>query len=112
MYAQGAKKAAEEANPAKRFCPKCGAEYLPCEIFLPDYLLGKAKDIIKDEDGKILDFGGLEPDLSEKFECEYCKTSLKISARVWYSATLEKTSNFDEEYVSSIHKDSLELSEE
>ena len=35
MYAQGKKKEAEEANPAKRFCPKCGAEVVRGEPFCP-----------------------------------------------------------------------------
>lgn len=96
----------------KIVCPKCGAEYLPCEIYLPNYLLGKAEEVIKDEDGKILDFTGLEADMSERYECEYCNTTFKVNAKIIFTPSMDKTSNFDEEYVSSTHKDSLELSEE
>ena len=35
MYSAGARKAASEASPAKRFCPKCGAEVIRGEPFCP-----------------------------------------------------------------------------
>ena len=43
----------------KIVCPQCGMEYLPAEIYLPNYLLGKPTRIVRDENGKILDYDGI-----------------------------------------------------
>ena len=46
-------------------CPRCGAQYLPGEIYLPKAFLGQPKLIEKDFAGKILDYLGESMDLSE-----------------------------------------------
>jgi DNA-directed RNA polymerase subunit RPC12/RpoP len=93
-------------------CPNCGAEYLTSEIFIPSFVFGKPTDIIKDEDGKILDCGGQEPDTTETYICDYCGKGFKAVVKLQYYVTTDKVANFEEEYVSSLHKDSLALSEE
>lgn len=57
-------------------CPHCGMEYLPCEIFYPNSLLGVPKNIIKDPLGKILLVEWAEkgePSPDETFVCENCE---------------------------------------
>ena len=38
---------------SKIVCPVCGAEYLQSEIFVPDGIIGKPTDIVKNKKGKI-----------------------------------------------------------
>lgn len=40
----------------KIICPKCGAEYLPSEIYFAEDLIGKQKNIVKNDEGKILSY--------------------------------------------------------
>ena len=35
-------------------CPYCNIEYLPGEIFIPNYIIGQPKEIERDEDGNIV----------------------------------------------------------
>lgn len=55
-------------------CPKCGYEYTAAEIFLPQYLLGKPNNILRDDKGHIVLVEGDEPCLDEEFECDRCGT--------------------------------------
>lgn len=93
-------------------CPKCGREFLPCEIFLPDYFLGKAKQIIRDDDGSIISFSGIEQDLEEDYVCENCNTSFKVRAKIDYEIIKNNASSFDEDYSTTIYTDRIKLKEE
>ena len=56
-------------------CPHCGYEYLAGEIFYPDSVFGRPKQIIRDTLGHIIyeDYEeGSEPSDTEKFYCENC----------------------------------------
>ncbi len=35
-------------------CPHCGFTYVPSEIYLPEYLLGKPEDLVKSPTGEII----------------------------------------------------------
>ena len=37
-------------------CPNCGCEYLPGEIYLPNYFVGQPTDIIKNNEGEVLGY--------------------------------------------------------
>ena len=39
-------------------CPKCGREYLPAEIYLPNSFLGRPHDIYRLTNGKVESFEG------------------------------------------------------
>lgn len=65
-------------------CPYCGAEYLPGEIFLPKHFLGQPKDIEKDFRGIILEYSGIEQDLTESYTCDYCKNIFSVKADIRY----------------------------
>lgn len=71
-------------------CPHCGYEYLPCEIFYPDNVLGKSDNVIRDPLGKIIyeDYKeDCEPLAEETFICENCnkpfiaEVELKVKTR-------------------------------
>ena len=96
----------------KIVCPQCGMEYLPAEIYLPNYLLGKPTRIVRDENGKILDYDGIDIDTKEKYTCDKCHTTFKVNAKMQFYASFDKVSNFDEEYTMSTHKDVFHLDEE
>lgn len=78
-------------------CPKCGAEYLPCEVFYPKSFLGNAHNIVKGHRGEILSFDGDNMDLSETYVCDFCGTKFKATAKVTFSTV--DANAFDEEYV-------------
>lgn len=86
-------------------CPHCGSEYLPGEIFLPGSLIGQPDEVIRDSLGKIIyeDYSTetREPDLTERFTCEYCEKPFVIEATVTYKAKEESPENdFSTKYVS------------
>lgn len=82
-------------------CPKCGREYLPGEIFLPNSFLGQPKQIIKHPtEGTILAFDGEDMDTKETFQCENCGTKFNVDAVVTFKVGEVKNSSDDDEYVS------------
>lgn len=95
-------------------CPCCGYEYLPAEIFLPDYILGKPTDIIRTVSGEIDTVQGLSPQLEETFECVRCNRTFKILAHISFeSKTINDVKkSFDEPYVSPLYKDRITLKED
>jgi hypothetical protein len=92
-------------------CSKCGYEYLPAEIFFPDVLLGKPKDIIRDEDGVIEFFNGDSMNLHEEFECENCNTTFDVDATISFSTRYNSKINFDEKHETTIYKNRIKLPE-
>lgn len=90
-------------------CPDCGAEYLPAEIFYPDDLIGKPKDIEKDVYGKLLYFAGSDSCLEEKYCCDYCGRVMTVSANLSFNAT---TQNFKKTHTTKFKKPSLFMNEE
>lgn len=77
-------------------CPKCGAEYLPSEIFYPQYFFGKVSDIVKDNNGEILSYDGDSMDTSETYVCDFCRTKFEVRAKISFDVT--DVDAFDEEY--------------
>ena len=94
-------------------CPKCGAQYLPAEIFLPNEFLGKPKTIFKDNNGIIEDYSGNSMDTEEEYICDYCDTPFNIYATVQFKTLINEGKNFNELYVTKIpvKKQTFELSE-
>lgn len=83
-------------------CPKCGAQYLPAEIFYPNSFFGKPYAIMRSSDGSLIDYEGTSMDISESFECEKCGRKFKISAKVHFVVEEIEEEVFDEEYTSTI----------
>lgn len=89
-------------------CPYCGREYLPAEIFMPDSFLGEPKNIIKDENGKILSFSNSSMNLKEEYTCDECGNTFQVEAAVKFK-TIQKQSLFDDDaYTVSITSDNTD----
>lgn len=94
-------------------CPECGWEYLPCEIYFPNYFLGKNKNILKTEDGEIDEvYGGIDQDLTETYSCDHCGKDFKVTATLDFTTELDQEANFNEDFIAELFEDRLFLSEE
>jgi len=83
-------------------CPHCGREYLPCEIYYPDDLLGSAKNIIRD--GKtIIYFDGNNMNLKESYICDECGKSFDVEAKITFETTKDEKYDFDDDYSTSLN---------
>lgn len=74
-------------------CPHCGQQYLPSEIFIPEYLFGKPEDIVKSPTGEIiyLDYQkGKAPELVERYTCDNCDKPFVVEASLSFKAKAEK----------------------
>ena len=92
-------------------CPKCGFEYLPCEIFYPDSFLGEATNIVRDEEGKIQFYSNESMNLKEEFTCDKCGCEFIVEANVKFK-TSEKVDDFDDEVSIKIPKKQKVMLEE
>lgn len=95
----------------KIICPSCGAEYLPCEIFIPDVFFGKQINVDKDSLGKVVDYGGTNGSLKESYKCDYCDTTFIVDTVIKFN-TREKNSNFNETYSTKLNKPNLFMKED
>ena len=93
-------------------CPKCGREYLPAEIFVPQPFFGRPRDIVRDVYGRILDYEGTSIDQNETYTCDKCNTTFAVKAKMSFIVETTKLDNFDEPYVAPIHRNTLFLEEE
>lgn len=93
-------------------CPKCGREYLPAEIFVPNGFFGKPSSIDKDYTGKIIGFSGNSMDLKESYICDKCNTKFSINAKIQFFTTSADVSDFEEESVLSLGRCNLLMSED
>ena len=60
-------------------CPKCGREYLPAELYVPNAFFGRPRDIVRDVYGTILDYEGTSVDLQETYICDKCNTNFVVA---------------------------------
>ena len=85
-------------------CVHCGAQYLPGEIYMPGSFLGRPDDIVKDSFGKIIyeDYHvGKEPDMIERYICDYCDKPFIVEASITYKTMAEEPErDFKNQYVS------------
>jgi len=77
-------------------CPHCNAEYLPAEIYFPDYFVGKPYNIIKDANGNVLGFNGSDMETVETYTCDKCGKRFNVDASVTFRTT-PATDIFDED---------------
>ena len=72
-------------------CPYCGKEYQPCEIYLPNHLLGKSY-IERDVYGKPTFIDEKVPqDLTETYTCDDCGKTFKVTARLEFATSCKST---------------------
>lgn len=88
-------------------CPKCHREYLPAEIFIPRYVFGTPKEIIRDVYGQILEYEGSTMDLQESYVCDSCNTTFTINAKVSFTTNLDTVGNFEDPYITTLKKTEL-----
>ena len=90
-------------------CPKCGYEYLASEIFYPDDILGDSRDILRDDNGKIIFLDGKEPNLEEDWECENCGCNFKAKLEMKGITIYNNNYDFSEDYTISCDEDKENL---
>lgn len=81
-------------------CPHCGWEYLPCEIFYPDDMLGKVSDVMRDDNGKVLFFNGESLNLKEEFVCDNCGTTFTVEGIINFK-TKEVKDSFEDDWTTT-----------
>lgn len=79
-------------------CPKCGYEYLPAEIFYPNSLLGKPKNIVRDDSGKIIYFDGESMNATEEYTCDKCECTFNVFGRFEFESSVNVEHDFSEDY--------------
>ena len=93
-------------------CPKCSAEYLPCEIYIPDVFFGTARDIVRDEKHEIQQFIGASMDTSESYVCDFCSTRFKVVPRLQFISTVDEEANTADVYKVSLFDTPIIMNEE
>lgn len=93
-------------------CPYCGREYLPAEIFYPTTFFGTPTNLDREYSGKILEYFGKSMDLTEKYVCDGCNKSFKVSAKVNFKSEPDDRNNFDDDYATPLSSTKLMLSED
>lgn len=91
-------------------CPHCGKEYLPGEIYLPEYFLGQPTNIVRDETS-IYSYDGTEQDLTETYTCDNCGYTFDVIAHINYETKLNQKHFFDEDYSTTIYGERVNLDE-
>ena len=93
-------------------CPYCGWEYLPAEIFYPQYILGKPKDIEKTVNGIIVDYYGHSPELEETYKCDNCLNVFKTKIGLSFMVDRAYESDELEDFAQPLYTNRLVLKED
>ena len=83
-------------------CPKCGAEYLPCEIFYPKEFFGGSPRIVKNAEGKMISPSDNTMQMSESYECDYCHCMMQVQAKIGFTVKVDVMNDFSEDYSAPI----------
>ena len=102
----------KEKKPTVLKCPHCDYEYLPGEIFIPNYVIGQPTEIERSVDGKIMVFDDLHQSNEEVFTCIKCNKTFNARANVTYETWVAQKFDFDNEYKSTVYTDRIYLKEE
>ena len=92
-------------------CPHCGYEYLPSEIYYPEEYFGKPKNIIRDEEFKIIYFDGESINTKEYYVCDNCKKPFGVDMDVKVKVSNKNAYDFEEDYKAPLYKDKIILEE-
>ena len=90
---------------SKIICPKCGAQYLPGEIYLPNAFLGQPRNVARDCTGKIVDYSGNSMDLKETYICDKCGCKFGVKAVVQFYTDVKETTNTVQPFRLPLRKD-------
>lgn len=70
-------------------CPKCGYNYLPGEIYLPEHFLGQPKHIEKEgSTGRIMYYSGIPQDPEEVYTCDKCHTTFLVDTKMSFETEI------------------------
>ena len=94
----------------KIVCPKCGREYLPAEIYVPNAFFGRPQDIDRTNQGKIESFNGKSMDLEETYQCDNCNCTFNVTAKISFK-TSEVTKYDMSQYSTPLFEPKLTLFE-
>lgn len=83
-------------------CPKCGTEYVPSEIFIPNSFFGSPDIIKRDVDGSIVDISGSSMDTDEVYCCDRCNTSFKVTTKISFETEVDVKTDFSSDYQSPL----------
>lgn len=92
-------------------CPKCGWEYLPGEIFVPNELVGQPYDIERTSDGKIISAQGKTMCNEESYECDHCGKVFNVTADIKFVSSIDVFRDFDEDYKVDLYPNRITLEE-
>lgn len=90
-------------------CPTCGYEYLPAEIYMPNEFLGKPKNIMRDENGKIIGFNGIKMNDTETYKCDHCDTLFEVVSTTNFVS--KPVGDFTSQYVTKLSNVKFKLEE-
>ena len=93
----------------KIICPKCGRQYLPGEIYVPNAFIGQPKNIQKDYRGHILDFQGSSMDTRETYVCDSCDTKFSVRATVQFFTEIKENVNVSQPFRLNLQVDDNKL---
>ena len=83
-------------------CPTCGKEYLPAELFIPSYFMGRLRFVERDEYNKIVSIVGENMDLHETFTCDCCNQLFHVNCEITFTTYPDIVGNFDEDYTTKL----------
>lgn len=83
-------------------CPRCGCEYLPAEVYVPEAFFGKPEDIDRTSAGKIDVYGGTAMDLHEEYTCEHCGATFEVTAEIKFKTAEKTEEDFDSVFTSPL----------
>ena len=84
-------------------CPRCGYEYLPSEIYIPNVFFGKPTFIQRDLEGHIYDVIGIPPDRKEEYVCDNCGAAFKVRVHIEFISKIDKEKDFNEDYETDLN---------
>lgn len=91
-------------------CPKCGYEYLPEEIYVK--VLGTSKNVVRDENGKIMFFEGESLNLHEEYICDNCGCTFDVDVKPTFETKVNVKHDFSEDFTTPIYEEErIELKE-
>lgn len=96
----------------KIICPCCSAEYLCSEIYVPDALVGKPREVDKNAYGRIKKVYGDNASNEEEYICDFCNTKFYVYAKMLFRTSIKKDETFEEEYSLNVSGDKVEMQED
>lgn len=92
------------------YCPYCGYEYVPAEIFIPNEVFGHPTFIRRTDKGHIETIAGKKMDLEETYKCDNCDTTFKVKMNINFTSQIDTVNDFKHNYTTKL-KSNISLKE-